>query len=58
LFDFAIDQEDGVDITANSLHPGATFTNIYLQSPLLTGNPHIHLCKFLGLHENNVNNII
>ncbi|XP_027923626.1 short-chain dehydrogenase TIC 32, chloroplastic-like isoform X1 [Vigna unguiculata] len=30
-------KEDGVDITANSLHPGATFTNIYLQSPLLTG---------------------
>ncbi|WVZ14122.1 hypothetical protein V8G54_011688 [Vigna mungo] len=30
-------KEDGVDITANSLHPGATVTNIYLQSPLLTG---------------------
>ncbi|XP_014505414.1 short-chain dehydrogenase TIC 32, chloroplastic-like isoform X4 [Vigna radiata var. radiata] len=34
-------KEDGVDITANSLHPGATVTNIYLQSPLLTGNPYI-----------------
>jgi len=23
-----LDQEDGVNITANSLHPGAIFTNI------------------------------
>jgi len=35
------DQEDGVNITANSLHPGATITNIYLRSPLLTGNQYI-----------------
>ncbi|XP_027923425.1 short-chain dehydrogenase TIC 32, chloroplastic-like isoform X1 [Vigna unguiculata] len=30
-------KEDGVDITANSLHPGVITTNIYLHNRLLTG---------------------
>ncbi|XP_020224336.1 short-chain dehydrogenase TIC 32, chloroplastic [Cajanus cajan] len=30
-------KEDGIDITANSLHPGATSTNIYINNRLLTG---------------------
>ncbi|TKY45219.1 Short-chain dehydrogenase TIC 32 [Spatholobus suberectus] len=30
-------KEDGIDITVNSLHPGATTTNIYIHNRLLTG---------------------
>ncbi|KAK7380337.1 hypothetical protein VNO78_32845 [Psophocarpus tetragonolobus] len=36
-------KEDGIDIIANSLHPGATITNIYLHNHLLTG-----IIKMLG----------
>lgn len=37
------DQEDGVDITANSLHPGAIATNIHRYNRILTGNYNIAL---------------
>nr|XP_023873589.1 short-chain dehydrogenase TIC 32, chloroplastic-like [Quercus suber] len=30
-------KDDGVEITANSLHPGAIATNIYRQSNIMTG---------------------
>ncbi|KAG5133847.1 hypothetical protein JHK82_025035 [Glycine max] len=30
-------KEDGIDIIANSLHPGATTTNIYIHNRFLTG---------------------
>jgi len=39
------DQEDGVDITANSLHPGAIATNIHRYNSVLTGNCRIVLLK-------------
>jgi len=32
------DQEEGVDITANSLHPGAVITNIFRHTNILSGN--------------------
>lgn len=36
--DFVIDQEEGVDITANSLHPGAIITNIFRHTHIVSGN--------------------
>jgi len=33
-----VDQEDGADITANSLHPGVIVTNIFHYSSVLIGN--------------------
>ena len=42
------DQEDGVDITANSLHPGAIATNIHRYNSVLTGNCRIVL---FGVNE-------
>ncbi|RDY14795.1 Short-chain dehydrogenase TIC 32, chloroplastic, partial [Mucuna pruriens] len=42
-------KEDGVDITANSLHPGAIITNIY--NPKLSGNVPTDLTDKLGKHE-------
>ncbi|XP_027357623.1 short-chain dehydrogenase TIC 32, chloroplastic-like [Abrus precatorius] len=39
-------KEDGVDITANSLHPGAIITNIY--NPMHGGYPPADLIELLG----------
>lgn len=33
-----LDQEEGVDITANSLHPGAIVTNLFRYSSAINGN--------------------
>ena len=47
-----LDQEDGIDITANSVHPGATVsTNIHIHSGLLNGNYHAHLRKYMVYSE-------
>lgn len=55
-----LDQEDGIDITANSVHPGGTrSTNIHIHNRLLTGDYHAHLYKYMVYNEIIfVNNVI
>lgn len=37
-FWFLLQQEDGVNITANALHPGAIVTNLFRHSNVINGN--------------------
>lgn len=37
------DQEDGVNITANSLHPGTIVTNLFRHNSAVNGKYHIML---------------
>jgi hypothetical protein len=32
-----LEQEDGVDVTANSLHPGAIITNLFRHNNIVNG---------------------
>ncbi|KAH1042874.1 hypothetical protein AAZX31_09G123900 [Glycine max] len=44
-------KEDGIDIIANSLHPGATTTNIYIHNRFLTGSSNNMLCSIASTSE-------
>lgn len=40
--DVFFEQEEGVNITANSLHPGSITTNLFRHSNLINGN-HVNI---------------
>lgn len=49
FFLFHLEQEDGVEISANSLHPGTITTNLFRHMPV-NGNYHIVLfISYLGI---------
>ena len=41
-------QEEGVDITANSLHPGSIMTNLLRFHSVINSNTLIYLSRFLA----------